>query len=75
VYASSYTLLNKPVEVIVLNEMHNWQFVVKLRVKAYVLDIRYEFLFKSDMTEMILNECNNLGYIPDNGYEITGNKP
>lgn len=73
VYASSYTFLNKPVEVIVLNEMHNRQFVVKLRVKAYVLDIRYEFLFMSDMTEMILNECNNLGYIPDNSYQMTGN--
>ncbi|TVR27947.1 MAG: mechanosensitive ion channel family protein [Balneolaceae bacterium] len=69
VYASSYTYLNKPVEVIVLNEMLNRQYVVKLRVKAYVVDIRYEFLFKSDMTEMILNECNRLGYIPKNGVE------
>lgn len=65
VYASSYTYLNKPVDVIVLNEMHNRQFVVKLRVKAYVVDIRYEFLFMSDMTEMILHECNRLGYIPE----------
>lgn len=65
VYASSYTYLNKPVDVIILNEMHNRQFVIKLRVKAYVLDIRYEFLFKSDMTEMILSECNRLGYIPE----------
>ena len=69
VYASSFTYLNKPVEVIVLNEMHNRQYIVKLRVKAYVVDIRYEFLFKSDMTEMILNECNRLGYIPKNGVE------
>ncbi len=67
VYSSSYTYLNKPVDVIVLNEMHNQKFVVKLRVKAYVLDIRYEFLFKSDMTEMILEECNRLGFIPGNG--------
>lgn len=64
VYASSYTYLNKPVDVIVLNEMHNRQFIIKMRVKAYVLDIRYEFLFKSDMTEMIIAECNRLGYIP-----------
>ncbi len=65
VYASSYTYLNKPVDVIVLNEMQDRQFVVKLRVKAYVVDIRYEFLFKSDMTEMILDECNRLGLIPE----------
>ena len=69
VYASSFTYLNKPVDVIVQNEMHNRQYVVKLRVKAYVVDIRYEFLFMSDMTEMILNECNRLGYIPKNGLE------
>jgi len=64
VYASPYTFLNKPVDVIVLNEIHEKQFVIKLRVKAYVLDIRYEFQFKSDMTEMIIEECNRLGYIP-----------
>lgn len=64
VYSSSYSYLNKPVVVIVLNEMHNQKFVMKLRVKAYVLDIRYEFMFKSDMTEMILQECNKQGIIP-----------
>ncbi|MGA1465772.1 MAG: mechanosensitive ion channel family protein, partial [Balneolaceae bacterium] len=63
VYASSYLFLNKPVEVIVLNELKDRNYVVKLRVKAYVLDIRYEFLFKSDMTEMILEECNRRGYL------------
>ncbi|MGF1671171.1 MAG: mechanosensitive ion channel family protein [Balneolaceae bacterium] len=65
VYSSSYTYLNKPVEVIVLNEIRGRNLLVKLRVKAYVLDIRYEFLFKSDVTEMILNECNIKGWIPD----------
>lgn len=63
VYASSYLYLNKPVEVIVLNELKDRNYVVKLRVKAYVLDIRYEFLFKSDMTELILEECNRLGLL------------
>ncbi|WP_340105055.1 mechanosensitive ion channel family protein [Rhodohalobacter sp. 8-1] len=64
VHSSSYSYLNKPVVVIVLNEMHDKKFVMKLRVKAYVLDIRYEFMFKSDMTEMILQECNMHGIIP-----------
>jgi small-conductance mechanosensitive channel len=64
VYASSYTFLNKPVVVIVLNELENRHFVYKLRVKAYVVDIRFEFLFKSDLTEMIVDECNKLGMIP-----------
>lgn len=65
VYSSSFTFLNKPVVVIVLNEIYNMRFVIKLRVKAYVVDIRYEFLFKSDMTEMILQECNRQGLIPE----------
>jgi small-conductance mechanosensitive channel len=65
VYSSSYSFLNKPVAIIVLNEMHDKKFIMKLRVKAYVVDIRYEFLFKSDLTEMILQECNNQGIIPD----------
>ena len=64
VYASSYTYLNKPVDIIVLNEVHNRFFAYKLRVKAYVVDIRYEFLFKSDLTEMIVEECNRLGMVP-----------
>src|SRR6056297_1236153 len=70
VYSSSFSYLNKPVTVIVLNEMHDKKFVMKLRVKAYVLDIRYEFMFKSDMTEMILQECNKQGIIPQ-GSDIT----
>lgn len=70
VYSSSYTYLNKPVVVIVSNEIYNMNFVVKMRVKAYVVDIRYEFLFKSDMTEMILKECNRHGYIPVKSSEV-----
>jgi len=65
VYSSSYTYLNKPVVVIVLNELRNNRYVMKLRVKAYVVDIRYEFMFMSDMTEMIIEECNKHGFIPD----------
>jgi small-conductance mechanosensitive channel len=68
VYSSSFSYLNKPVTIIVLNEMHDKKFVMKLRVKAYVLDIRYEFMFKSDMTEMILEECNKQGLIPGDSY-------
>ncbi|WP_322572447.1 mechanosensitive ion channel family protein [Rhodohalobacter sp.] len=75
VYASSYTYLNKPVVVIVLNELENRHFVYKLRVKAYVVDIRFEFLFKSDLTEMIVDECNKLGMIPQPFIDNTMAKP
>lgn len=63
VFSSPYVYLNKPVTVIALNEIHNRLFIVKLRVKAYVLDIRYEFLFKSDVTEIILDEFNRHGIL------------
>ncbi|AXI99652.1 Small-conductance mechanosensitive channel [Cyclonatronum proteinivorum] len=63
VFSSPYLYMNKPVAVIALNELNNRGLFIKLRVKAYVLDIRYEFLFKSDMTEMIVTELNRLGIL------------
>jgi small-conductance mechanosensitive channel len=60
---SRYVFLNKPIVVNVLNEVHFDRFIVKLRVKAYVLDIRYEFRFKSDMTELILAELSDRGIL------------
>jgi len=69
-YVSKYVYLKKPVSVIVINEMHEHQFVIKLRVKAYVFDIRYEFPFKSDLTERILQELDRKKinvYLPKNG--------
>ncbi|NGP77072.1 mechanosensitive ion channel [Balneolaceae bacterium YR4-1] len=62
--SSRYAYLQKPVIVIAKNEIHQKNYVVKLRVKAYVLDIRYEFPFQSDMTELILSELNKRKLVP-----------
>lgn len=62
--SSRYAYLQKPVRVIAKNEIHEKNYVIKLRVKAYVLDIRYEFPFQSDMTELILTELNKRKLIP-----------
>ncbi|MDX1586178.1 MAG: mechanosensitive ion channel [Balneolaceae bacterium] len=62
--SSRYAYLQKPVNVIAKNEIHEKNYVIKLRVKAYVLDIRYEFPFQSDMTELILAELNERKLIP-----------
>ncbi|MGM0588365.1 MAG: mechanosensitive ion channel family protein [Bacteroidota bacterium] len=62
--SSKYVYLEKPIVIIALNEMHEEQFVLKFRVKAYVLDIRYEFPFKSDMTELVLESLNERDLIP-----------
>ncbi|WP_138429197.1 mechanosensitive ion channel family protein [Fodinibius saliphilus] len=63
--SSRYVYLQKPIAIIALNEVHEQNFVLKLRVKAYVLDIRYEFPFKSDMTELILSELKKHDMIPN----------
>jgi small-conductance mechanosensitive channel len=53
---SKYIYLNKPVKVLFFNEVHHRRSYLKMRLKAYVLDIRDEFNFKSDMTEIVLSE-------------------
>lgn len=53
---SKYVYLNKPVTVLFLNEVKQRRSYYKMRLKAYVLDIRYEFPFKSEMTETVIRE-------------------
>ncbi|MBL1213857.1 MAG: mechanosensitive ion channel family protein [Ignavibacteriae bacterium] len=53
---SRYVYLNKPITVIFINEVHHGKPFLKMRLKAYVLDIRYEFAFMSDMTESTIKE-------------------
>jgi small-conductance mechanosensitive channel len=48
--SSKYVYLNKPIVVLVKDEFKE-TFLTHLKVKAYVLDPRYEFLFESDVTE------------------------
>lgn len=62
--SSRYVYLKKPIVIIAVNEVYEKNFVIKLRVKAYVLDIRFEFPFQSDMTEQITAELNRRGIIP-----------
>ncbi|MBZ0265280.1 mechanosensitive ion channel family protein, partial [bacterium] len=53
---SRYAFLNKPVAVVIKNEIHEGRSLLKLRLKAYVLDIRYEFAFQSELTERFMDE-------------------
>ena len=48
--SSKYVFLNKPIVVLVKDEFKE-TFLTRVRVKAYVLDPRFEFLFQSDVTE------------------------
>lgn len=60
---SKYIYLNKPVTIIFLNEFKERQPVLKMRIKAYVLDIRDEFKFKSDVTEIVVKKLIEEGQI------------
>ena len=53
---SRYIYLNKPIVVLFFNEVKEDRSYLKMRLKAYVMDIRYEFTFKSDMTEIVMRE-------------------
>ncbi len=57
---SRYVYLKKPISVIFLNEHEMGETYIKMRLKAYVLDIRYEFKFKSDMTESVIRELQKM---------------
>jgi MscS family membrane protein len=60
---SRFIYLNKPIVVVFFNEMHQRKSYLKMRLKAYVMEIRYEFQFKSDMTEIVLRELLSQGLI------------
>ena len=60
---SKYIYLNKPIVVLFFNEMYQRRSYLKMRLKAYVLDIRYEFDFRSDMTETVIRELLSQGII------------
>ena len=60
---SRYVYLNKPITVLFFNEVKERRSYLKMRIKAYVMDIRYEFQFKSDMTEIAIRELLKEGLI------------
>jgi len=60
---SKYVYLNKPISVLFFNEVKENRSYLKMRLKAYVLDIRFEFAFKSEMTELIIRELLSDGIL------------
>ncbi len=60
---SKYVYLDKPIVALFFNEVKQRRSYFKMRLKAYVLDIRYEFQFKSDMTEIVIRELLKEGIL------------
>ncbi|MBN1650688.1 MAG: mechanosensitive ion channel [Bacteroidales bacterium] len=64
---SKYIFLNKPITVLFFNEIHFNQPVYKMRLKAYVSDLSKEFVFKSEMTEIVVKTLLDEGILPISG--------
>lgn len=60
---SRYIYLNKPITVLFFNEVRQRRSFLKMRLKAYVSDLKHEFAFQSDMTEIFLKELLKRGII------------
>jgi len=60
--SSKYVYLKKPIVVLVRDEFKE-TFLTHLKVKAYVLDARYEFVFMSDVTERARAEFRRHGLL------------
>ncbi|SMD38197.1 Mechanosensitive ion channel [Reichenbachiella faecimaris] len=60
---SKYVFLNKPIVVVFSNEHKERQSIIKMKIKAYVLDIRDEFKFKSEMTEIVIKKLLEEGIL------------
>ena len=52
---SKQIYLDKPITVLFFNEVKDRKSYLKMRLKAYVSDIRGEFSFKSEMTELVMS--------------------
>ena len=60
--SSKYAYLDKPIVVLVKDEFKE-TFITHLKVKAYVLDTRYEFLLASDITERARRAFRDAGLL------------
>ncbi len=60
---SKYVYLNKPIMVEFSNVLVPKGSFLKMRLKAYVMDVRYEFPFQSEMTEIVIRELHSEGLL------------
>lgn len=60
---SKYVYLKKPVYVHFSTQINPKTMYYKMRLKAYVMDVRYEADFQSDMTEIIIRELIQRGML------------
>ena len=64
---SKYTFLERPIQVFIEDQFRT-TFVTRVRVRAYVLDPRFEFLMQSDVTERARDAFRAAGLSPGEGW-------
>lgn len=62
--ASQYAQLQRPWAVLVSTVTQDGYFAVRLRAKAYVVDVVYEKPFETDVNERVLEGFRNAGILP-----------
>ena len=65
---SKYVYLNKPIIILFSNRMSDQKPYLEMKIKAYVMDIRYEFQFQSDLTETVINELQKQSILEKNDF-------
>lgn len=60
---SRYIYLNKPIAVVFKNEMHLGRNIIHMRLKAYVIDHRFEMPFITDMSRTVYREFRKAGLV------------
>ncbi|MEM1032421.1 MAG: mechanosensitive ion channel domain-containing protein [Myxococcota bacterium] len=66
---SRYVFLDKPVVVLVSQDIVADMVVVRLRAKGYVLDVRYEKAFQTDVCKRVLAAFPRYGVLPPASFE------
>ncbi|MDH5490579.1 MAG: mechanosensitive ion channel family protein [Myxococcales bacterium] len=62
--SSRYSYIGKPWQIVVNEVVYESYFALRLRAKAYVLDVRYEKAFETDVTERVLRGFRHYGIQP-----------
>ncbi|WP_420319147.1 mechanosensitive ion channel family protein [Ekhidna sp.] len=66
---SKLVYLKKPIKVLFFNEVKDRKSYLKMKLSAYVTDIREEFTFKSEMTELVVAAFFEHGLISKADFE------
>jgi MscS family membrane protein len=58
---SRYVFLNKPITATFKNEIYEGRSMIKMRLKAYVFDHRFEYAFITEMSKIVFREFPKAG--------------